>query len=32
MTFLLSTMFKNSGKTNGARASETYFSGKANQL
>jgi hypothetical protein len=32
MTFLLKIIFKLSGKTNGARASETVFSGKENQL
>jgi hypothetical protein len=32
MAFLLKTIFKYSGKTNGARASEIGLSGKANQL
>jgi hypothetical protein len=32
MTLLLRAIFKYSGKTNGARASETGLSGKANQL
>jgi len=32
MLFLLISIFKYSGKTNGARASETGLSGKANQL
>ena len=32
LTFLLKNIFKYSGKTNGARASETGLSGKANQL
>ena len=32
LTFLLKNIFNYSGKTNGARASETDLSGKANQL